>query len=148
MHNQNLIHACNKELKRKQKRDVLAVFPEQALEGIVALVLEKPKLLTDPDTDDFVPLIAALKLDASVLTRVLDLLVPVPALDHLKTANGRCQGSEKDCPLSTISPQRLGRCRNPQKTNDAGPVGRGDLTGAPHSGVDIVALEKEDKELR
>ncbi|KAK3291439.1 uncharacterized protein B0H64DRAFT_366705 [Chaetomium fimeti] len=146
-HEQNLIHTAITELQRQKKRQIQAVFPEPALAGIESLVLSKPSLFSNPDVNGDVPMFMALKLDASVLVRVLDLLIPGPTLDHLETTRrSGCDEKLSDCPLSKVAYVRLDRCMEKSKSASAAHVKR--ERPLFHSDIDTQKLVQEDGELR
>lgn len=145
---QNLIHAAITGLQTKKRNNIQAAFTEPALAGIVSLVLVKPSLFTNQDVGGMVPMFTALKLDASVLTRVIGLLLPDSVLDHLKLPGGRCDRKALDCPLSEVAPERLDRCRKKPKhgkTEDETSSNRAIIL---HSDIAIDKLLREDGELR
>ncbi|KAI0437936.1 hypothetical protein F4803DRAFT_536878 [Xylaria telfairii] len=143
----NLIDASIAMLQRKKSENLQAVFPEKVLEGIESVVLSKPSLLTGKPTREAAPIFKALKLDASVLIRVIGLLLHESVREHLKVTGKSCDKKGSDCPLSKLRPKRLSRCQKEQEPHISD-LEETDNRSYLHSEIDIEKLVKEDDELR
>ena len=169
---QNLIHRAIIELRKRKKKGLLKAFPLEAVDRIEELVLREPKLFTEPNETRQIPTFEAPRLDASVLFRVINQLIPhdvVEKLEETRSNFDRCP--DGTCPLWSVSDGRRKQCQkeseaskrgentdrrnaNPERNNieiDEGNETDGedeDTMRCLHGDIDAAKVLAEDRKLR
>lgn len=59
------------------------MYSPEVLDNIETLLLQKPGLFTEEDGHESIPMFEALNLDASMLFRVINLLIPTDVVERL-----------------------------------------------------------------
>ncbi|KAI1414085.1 hypothetical protein F5Y13DRAFT_198015 [Hypoxylon sp. FL1857] len=154
---QNIIHRTIMELSKRKKENRITGLPQMALDVIEGLVLQKPSLFTDPDAMDRTAMFEALRLDASMLFRVINLLISNEAVERLRKIRSRCErGQEAACPLWDVSEKRRGQCGRKKDSSRKGGSSDGqdgrrradnkDGRFCLHEDIDVAkVLEENDK---
>lgn len=174
---QNLLHRTIidfKKEKRKSNSDSTRTASPQdqrmftglrpiAITYIEELLVEKPELFTEQDESPIVPMFEFPKLDASVLFRVIKLLIPVELIESLGKTGNICAKNASECPLWRVNNARREQCIKGKRAKASGgkaaPVSAVAVAALGpariekqreclHDKVDVAKMKEEDAKLR